>query len=50
MKNFTDIILETPFRSFVKTVRIQDYLANELTYGKAVGCYGEKMAESMLKS
>ncbi len=42
IRNFTDILFETPFHSFIKETRIQDYLAHELPYGKCEGFYGER--------
>jgi len=42
VRNFVDILCTTPFESFIKDVRIQDYLAHELPYGEYQGFYAER--------
>lgn len=42
VKNFVDILYETPFKHFIKEVRIQDFLAHELPYGECHGFYAER--------
>lgn len=42
VKNFADILYETPFKHFTKEIRIQDFLAHELPYGECQGFYAER--------
>ena len=42
VRNFADILYSTPFKYFVKGVRIQDLLAHELPYGRFHGFYAER--------
>jgi hypothetical protein len=44
--NFVDILKGTPFEHFTGNIRVQDYLAHELPYGKCQGFYAER--DSML--
>ena len=40
--NFAEILMDTPFKLFTKSARIQDYLAHELPYGSCQGFYAER--------
>lgn len=42
IRNFADILYNTPFQYFTKNVRIQDILAHELPYGEYQGFYAER--------
>ncbi len=41
IRNFYDILSQTPFNNFTEKTRIQDYLTHELPYGDCVGFYAE---------
>ncbi|MGQ9759791.1 MAG: hypothetical protein ACUVQ5_04400 [Candidatus Methanomethylicaceae archaeon] len=45
VRNFSDILHNTPFINFKETIRIQDILAHELPYGHFQGFYAEKNLE-----
>jgi len=42
VRNFADILYNTPFKYFTEGIRIQDILAHELPYGEFQGFYAER--------
>lgn len=42
VRNFSDILYNTPFNYFTSIIRVQDMMAHELPYGEFQGFYAEK--------